>query len=83
MRVSNGSSTGTVRLWFFDEPKRRPDACPGEQPDEFCLEEIDGRHSMDDHRRCSPQDCDGAVKVPRLPVSVRLTHGSQGRSSAS
>jgi hypothetical protein len=52
-----------VPCGFCREPERWPDLCPDDPPDEFCLEEIDHRHEMGDHRRCAAPDCDGALLV--------------------
>lgn len=51
---------------FCQERGRWPDLCPGDPPDEFCLEEIVFRHDLGDHRRCAPTDCDGYVLISEV-----------------
>jgi hypothetical protein len=71
-----GSGEGGERRWemtlpaqvtcgFCGRRNRWPDGCPGDN-DEICVEEIAWRHELGDHRRCSPNDCDGTAVLAEV-----------------
>lgn len=43
-----------------------PDSCPGDPPDDHCLEVIEFKHDIGDHRRCSITTCSGAAMVAEV-----------------